>query len=190
MDAQILLWLNGWVGKFPAVDAVARALVSDYLVPVLGSLFLLGLWFWGRDAASRERHQRAVGAAMIGLGIAALIVSIINDHYFRLRPFNAHEVSLLFYRPTDSSFPAHPVAVAFALATGVWGGNRRAGGILFAAAALLGLTRVYAGVFYPSDVAAGAAIGVTTSYLVRQVLRLLEPLPTLVLKLARALYLA
>lgn len=38
--------------------------------------------------------------------------------------------------------------------------------------------------------AAGAAIGVVIALLVRLALRLIEPVPTLVLRLTRALYLA
>lgn len=190
VDTKILLWLNGWVGHFGVVDRVASALASDYLVLVLGSLTMLGLWFWGSDAESRQRHQRAVLTGMIALGLASLAVAIINDAYVRPRPFLEHDLALLFYRPTDPSFPANPVAVAFAMAAGVFTGHRRAGAMLYLLAALLALSRVYAGVFYPSDVAAGAAIGVVMAYLVRLALRLIEPVPTLVLRLARALYLA
>ena len=190
VDEKILLWLNSGVGRFEPLDTVVRALVSDYLVPVLFSLVLLGLWFWGADAQRRERCQRAVMVGMIGLGFASLAVMIINNNYFRARPFTEYELSLLFYAPTDPSFPANPAAIAFAVATGVWTASRRVGGVLYLVAALYVLSRVYAGVFYPSDVVAGALIGVVTSTLVIFGLRLIEPIPTLVLKMARALYLA
>ncbi len=191
MDGKIVVWLNGWVGHFPIVDAVALVLVSDYFAPVLGSLALLGLWFWGRDFPLRDRHQRAVIVGMAGLGLANLAVMVINNAFFRARPFVVHDLNLaLFYQPTDSSFPANAVAVAFAIATGVWGGHRRMGLALAVVAALFGLSRVYAGVSYPSDILGGAAIGVTISLLMMGALRLLEPLPTLVLRLARAVYLA
>ena len=68
--------------------------------------------------------------------------------------------------------------------------NKNGGVLLGAIAALFGLSRVYAGVFYPLDVVAGAAIGVGVSLAVSVALRLVEPLPTLVLRLARTLYLA
>ena len=42
----------------------------------------------------------------------------------------------------------------------------------------------------PLDVLAGAAIGITISYLVSRALRLLEPPPTIVLRLAAMLHLA
>ena len=43
VDAAVVLWLNGWVGDLPWMDALIRLLVSDYLAPVLISLILLGM---------------------------------------------------------------------------------------------------------------------------------------------------
>ena len=189
-DERTLLWVNGWVGHFPWLDTFVRAVVSDYLVPVLLCLVLLGLWFAGATATAREHNQRGVITGMVGLGLASLAVQVMNQLAFRPRPFTNLEVSLLFYKPTDSSFPANPVAVAFAIATGVWLWNRKVGTVLYGIATVFALSRVYAGVFYPLDVLGGAALGAGISLLVAVVLRLVEPLPSLVLRLARAVYLA
>ena len=115
---------------------------------------------------------------------------IINQHYFRARPFEELDITLLFYQPTDSSFPANPTAVAFAMASGMWQANRKLGLVFFLVAAIWGVSRVYAGVFYVSDIVAGALIGIIGSYLVAVALRLIEPIPTRVLKVARTLHLA
>ena len=189
-DERALLWLNGWPEHLPWLGTIVRAVVSDYLVPVLLSLVLLGLWFSGATAEARERNQRGVMTAILGLAFANLVVQVINHFVFRPRPFTTLEVSLLFYRPTDSSFPANPVAVGFAAATGVWLWNRKVGAVLFGVAAVFALSRVYAGVFFPLDVLGGAALGASISLLVAVLLRWAGPLPTLVLRLARAVYLA
>ena len=165
-------------------------MVSDYLVPVMMSLALLGLWFTGVKADTRERYQRGVMTAIIGLGLANLAVEIINYFVFRPRPFETLEIYLLFYQPSDSSFPSNPGAVAFAIATGLWLWDRKVGTVLLVVATIYGISRIYAGVFYPLDVLGGAAIGVGASLLTRALLRWSEPLPTLALRLARAIYLA
>ena len=190
IDAQVFRWINHWVGSWGFGDLVAKALVSDYFVPVLLSLIILGMWFWGEDPETRERRQRAAGKAMISLGLAALAVFVLNQHFFRLRPFVEHEVALLFYRPTDSSFPANPAAVSFAVAHSVWQGSKGMGKVTYLLAALWSISRVYAGVFYPLDVIAGALIGIVVSILVRVAFRLIEPLPTIALRLARMFHLA
>lgn len=189
-DESAFLWLNGWVGRFPALDAVVRLMVSDYLVPVVLSLVLLGLWFAGETSALRGRNQRGVMTALLGLALANLIVEAFNQFLFRPRPFSELEVSLLFYQPTDSSFPANPAALGFAIAMGVWMWNRKAGSAMLVMAAAYSISRVYAGVFYPLDVIGGAAIGIPASLLAALALRLVKPAPSLVLRFARSLYLA
>ena len=190
LDAALLLWLNSGVGVLPWLDQGACYLASDYLVPLLLSLLLLGLWFGARDAVARERQQRGVLAAMIGLGLANLTTLILNEYLVRPRPFVDHTITLLFYRPTDSSFPANPAVVGFALALGIWRANRRAGMLAYGLAALWGLSRVYGGVNYPLDLIAGALLGTLVSWLVIQVLARVEPIPTRALRLARWFYLA
>ena len=190
VDAQVFLWINGWVGTSSTWDRVIQWVVSDYLVPVVFSLALLGIWFAWADQAMRERHQRGVMLAGLSVGVASAVVKIFNLFYFRTRPFDSLEVELLFYPPTDSSFPANPVAVTVAMATGVWMINRRIGSAMYVVALLYGFSRVYAGVFYPLDVVGGALVGVASVGLAHMILKRVEPLPTLSLRLARFLCLA
>ena len=189
-DAEIFLWINGWVGTFTIFDRVVQWMVSDYLIPVVFSVVLLGLWFGWADQAMRERHQRSVMLAGISVGIANVAVRIVNEFYFRYRPFDTLDVELLFYPPTDSSFPANPVAIVIAMATGVWMANRRIGTAMYVVAILFGFSRIYAGVFYPLDILGGALIGVAATYLVYLILNRIEPVPTLCLRLVRFLMFA
>ena len=190
IDEEVFLWINGWVGTSPLFDRVVQLLVSDYLIPVVFSVVLLGLWFGWADQAMRERHQRGVMLAGIAVGIASALVKISNVFYDRPRPFESLDVVLLFYPPTDSSFPANPVAVAIAMATGAWMANKRIGTVMYIGAFVYGFSRVYAGVFYPMDVLGGALIGVSATYLVYIVLKRIEPVPTLFLRLVRFLSIA
>ena len=189
MDSLIVKWLNGGVGHFRPWDLFMEAVVSDYLVPVLGSLVLVGLWFWG-DEKDRFRNQTGFLIGSIAMGFSNLSTIIINNAYFRARPFVDHDLDLLFYRPTDSSFPSNPAAVGFAVATGVFLANRRMGLVMYGVAFLYGFARVYSGVQYPSDILAGASIGIVIGLLVWGGLRLLRPVVRVVLRGAQAVYLA
>ena len=190
IDSEIVLWLNQWAGRSATLDAVEKLIVGDHFIPVSISLCLLAMWFVGRDSQRRNGRQRAVLRALLAVGFANLVVLILNQYYFRDRPFTEHELTVLFYQPTDSSFPANPAAVAFAMASGMWQGSRKLGAFVYGLAVVWGLSRIYAGVFYPSDIVAGALIGIGISHLVAFTLRLIEPLPTLVLRGARTLHLA
>ena len=127
IDSAVVTWLNQWVGKWEVLDKAAELVVSDYLVPTLLSLALMSTWFLARDGSDRAANQKGVLTALLGVGFSNLTVLIINQFYFRHRPFVDHELELLFYQPTDSSFPANPAAVAFAIAFGVFLYNRALG---------------------------------------------------------------
>lgn len=191
LDAQLVLWLNGWVGHWPWVDRLAQYLASDYLVPVSLALLLLGMWFAPRKPANRERHQKAVFRSLLGTGFSSLAVLVINHYFYRPRPFHhIYEVRRLFYPPTDSSFPSNAAVVGFAMAIGVVLTNRPLGAFALVLASLWGLARVYVGIHYPSDIVAGALLATLITCIMGLALRLAEPLPTLVLRAARFFHLA
>lgn len=190
LEAELVVWLNQGIGRVYLLDRVTYLLVSDYFIPLVLCFWALGLWFCGEDVQARSRNQKAVLGGAISLGIANLVVLILNQAYFRERPFSQYDLSNLLYASTDSSFPANPAAVAFAMAMGVWLINRRASVILFVLAGLWSFVRVYNGLFYPTDVIAGGAIGVAVACLVTLGLRAIEPVPSWVLKGARLLHLA
>ena len=188
IDADIVVWLNQLAGRFRVLDEVEKALVSDYLIPACIGLCLIAMWFSGSPSRRATQH-RAVITALATVGFASGVVLLLNEFYFRPRPFVDHELTVLFYMPTDSSFPAHPAAVGFGMAAGAWQGSRKFGAVVYILALLWGVSRIFAGVFYPLDILAGAGIGIVVSYMVALGLRLIEPVPTLVLKGARTLHL-
>lgn len=191
-DEKLFLWINGIAGEFSPLDNAMEWVVSDYLVPVTLALSLVAFWFLGRDKEARKRNQIGMFVALTSMGLSSLSVLIINAAYFRPRPFDVEglDVTLLFYRPTDSSFPANPIAASVGIAAAVWAINRRLGGAMLVAVGLYGFARVYAGVHYPLDIVAGALIGAVMTVLVFKLRDLLEPLLTWVIKAARILCLA
>ena len=124
------------------------------------------------------------------MGLSGLVVFIANIFYFRPRPFVDLDVNLLFYRPTDSSFPANSAAAAFGIAFGIWGVNRRIGRFAIGVAGLYGLARVYTGVHYPMDILAGAAIAASVTFAVFRISDLAMPILVAIIKVARILRLA
>jgi undecaprenyl-diphosphatase len=189
-DLHLFRLINGLAGHFPLLDELMRLLVNEYFVPTSLSLILVALWFGGRGESGREANQRAVLHAALSLALANGLVKLCNLIAFRPRPFAAHEVHLLFYRPTDSSLPSNPAAVGFSFATAVWLHNRRAGAVMYVLAALFAFARVYCGVHYPLDVIVGGLIGALSAYLVVRKLRILDPLIARVIQIGRWLILA
>ena len=188
-EAEIVIWLNGFSGNVKVFDDLMRIAASDYLMPLVFSLGMFGLWFSGKTAAERARYQIQMLIGISALSIANVVVWLFNITLERPRPFVEYgdQLNLLFYPPTDPSFPANPVAVGFAAATAAWVINRKFGWWMYAAAALFGFSRLYAGVFYPTDIIGGAVVGVAIYVFTTYLRRFLEPLVTSFVRLIRGL---
>jgi len=190
IDQKLFIWINSFAGKSSIVDNLASILCSDHFFPVLLSLLLLGLWFGADTLKNRLRSQKCVFMAFLGLAIANLNVALINFIFFRDRPFNNHEVTLLFYEPTDSSFPSNAIAATTALACGVWIANKRLGSISFIAVLIFGFIRVFSGIHYPIDILGGLMIGILSTLVARYIIKLLDPIIMKIIKVGRILILA
>ena len=126
MDASLLIWLNGLSGNIKSFDDLMRLIASDYLMPLVFSLSMFGLWFAGKTSSQRMTYQLTALMGIGALSISNAVVWLINSLWDRPRPFLDHpdELNLLFYSPTDPSFPANPVAIGFAVAMAAWTVNR------------------------------------------------------------------
>ncbi len=197
------LWITGFVGKVPVFDNVMSLIVSDFFIPIIICLVLLFLWAGTSDLVRREYNQRIVINAAIAIGISTLVVRVVNIHHFWPRPFfdtlpNAaiqeaasRAADIVFYHTHDPSFPSNATTVAFAAATAVWLGNRKAGAIVFILASLWTFARFYAGIHFFIDIVAGALLGVLTAIMLCKIfMPRTEPIPTIFLNAARALYIA
>ena len=189
-DFQLFRLINNLAGHNALLDGLVRLLVNEYFLTTIMSLILVIFWFEGQDRDQRERNQSAILRALIVLFIANVILKLCNLVYFRPRPFVGHEVNLLFYQPTDSSFPSNPATVGFSVATAIWLYNRRPGALLLVLATLFGLARIYCGVHYPSDIIAGALLGALSAYLVVRKGGFIDPVISLIIRTGRRLYLA
>jgi len=192
-DSTVFFWINGLADHVPIIDSFMRLMASDYLIPLSLALVQFALWFIGASPEQRERNQKGIMITFTAVAFVNLVVKIIDIFYDRLRPFELYptgEVNLLFYTPTDPSFPANMAGVAFAFAIGTWLYNRKLGKIFLIPAVLVTFARVYVGVHFPLDVIAGAAIGIMVTFAARFVIQKAEPIPTLIIKAARKFYAA
>ncbi|GGQ40176.1 MULTISPECIES: bifunctional phosphatase PAP2/diacylglycerol kinase family protein [Streptomyces] len=161
-------------------DAVARRHWpgADRVLPRLGRAANHGV-LWGGAAAAIAVFGSAGArkAALRGAASLALASTTINTvgkwSVRRPRPLleGVPAVRQLAVQPQTTSFPSGHSASAFAFAAGVALASPGWGAVLAPVAASVAFSRVYTGVHYPSDVAAGAALGVGAAFVVRRLAR-------------------
>lgn len=168
VDYKLFALINNFAGRWPWLDAIARLFLNDYFVPTLIAVIMLTLWFDGGTPTRRLTSRRAVLVGSLSAVVANILLKITNLFYYRPRPFDTHPAHVLFYHPSDSSLPSNAATLGFSVAAGVWLYRRRWGWLLFAIAAIFGLSRIFGGVHYPLDVVSGAALGCLSAWLVQQ----------------------
>ncbi len=160
IDEAVFEWLNGLAGQSEFVDGLIRFVINDYLIPFVATLAIAWLWFAGKGNAESKRFQHAALHGLVALGICQLVVALTNIGVGRPRPFEQlPDVTVLFYEPINSSFPAHPVANVIALGLVLWMVHRWMGGVVLLLGLLLGSGRMIAGLWFPTDVLGGIAVG-------------------------------
>ncbi len=188
IDRELVIWLNGLSGNVAVIDDLIRIIATDYVMPMVFSLAMFAMWFSVGDAERRAKYHYWVLIGITSIGMSNVGVVLINISWRRPRPYvELDEIELLFYRATDPSFPANPVAIGFAAGSAAWMVNRKLGYWLFAAGLVYGLSRVYAGVFYPTDVLGGAAVGILVTWGSTYIHRIFQPLTNLFIRLTRGL---
>ena len=154
-DGQILLWIQ-------------ETLRTHWLTPIMQAVTFLGEagWFWIALAAVlccfRPTRRGAIAAA-IGLLLSLLVNNLIlKPLVHRTRPYEVlGGLVNLAPPPADASFPSGHAGASFAASTAMFPHLKRRWGVcLMVLAVLIALSRLYLGVHFPTDVAAGALIGV------------------------------
>jgi undecaprenyl-diphosphatase len=171
LDLQLFYLLHGLAGQSPFLDG-AIVFFATYLAYILAATFVLFLVLLGGPLARKlEIAAVALSATLLSRGI---ITEAIRYFFRRERPFTALSFPPLF-PDSAASFPSGHATFFFALSTVLYLYDRRWGTAFFAASGLIVLARVAAGVHYPSDILAGAIIGVCTGYFVYVLVRRFWP---------------
>jgi len=170
LDIATFFYLNALAGLTVMQDSLIIFFAST-LAPILLLVLVVAISI-ACIPFSRKIYRLAVAivsALVARFGITALIRFV----YPTMRPFMAYEVHQLIAEQ-GSSFPSGHASFFFALSSAVFAWNKRMGIFFFVASLLMGISRVMAGVHYPSDIFAGMAVGIASAWIVTQMAKRLR----------------
>jgi membrane-associated phospholipid phosphatase len=107
------------------------------------------------------RGRRAgLATAIASLGTTYAVQRLVKPIFRRKRPWVDRDVMVVGVRTTDASFPSGHSASSFAAATALASFYPGIAPLVFTLATGVALSRIHLGHHFPSDVTAGALIGV------------------------------
>jgi undecaprenyl-diphosphatase len=174
-DSGIIRFLNGFVGRSQGFDSMA-VLMGSHVLLKGGIIVVLFWWALGKAGAANSNERQLLIFGLIASPFAVLVARILALTLpFRARPL--HNPLLDFRVPHSldprslidwSSFPSDHAVVFSCLAMSLWLVSRRLGAVAFAYV-LLGVSfpRVYLGIHYPTDMLAGAGLGIAIASLAK-----------------------
>jgi undecaprenyl-diphosphatase len=164
MDSFISHQLNQFAGKWQLVDWLI-IFIADWL-PYVASIFLFGIFLWRRKF-SKNALVSVCFSIVIALIVRFPLVFLIQLFINRSRPFvvDRNIVNILGY-PQTSSFPSGHASFFFPLAAALFIFDKRLGSLLFLFVTLMGFARIIAGVHWPTDILAGALLGILGVFII------------------------
>jgi len=167
-DLSVLKLFFTFVHWCPALDTILKYLVNDDFLK--GGVFLAFFWWlWFRDDKPVQERREFLLFAFVSSSSAVLLGRLLALYVpFRVRPLQnpLYNFPFPYTAPSDiprswNSFPSDHAILFFCLAASLWIVSRRMG-ILAICHTLfvICIPRIYMGYHYPSDIVAGALLGI------------------------------
>jgi len=152
-ELRILLWIQ---------EHLAHPLLDKFFIFIttLGDAgilwILIGLFFL------LQKKHRTLGLLIILSLIGSLIMTngILKNWIARPRPYTVYPLDLLIDKNPEYSFPSGHTSAAFAATWMIYMNKKRLGIYMVTLATLMGLSRIYLFMHYPTDVIGGAVVGI------------------------------
>src|SRR3989338_1988996 len=166
IDLYFFNLINGFAGRWTWLDYFG-IFCAEYLGYVL--LFVLALFLLANWKKSWKTVFFALAAGVVSRFIIGFLIRFL---WFRPRPFVVENfIPLIYQNPAEASFPSGHALFYFAISAIIYLCNKKAGILFYIASFFIVISRVFAGVHWPSDILAGAILGILTGYILNWLFR-------------------
>ncbi len=169
MDTFLFQKLNSLAGASSFSDNLFIFLADTFAYVLVAILALVFLWpkFFGIGD-----RMVVVWALIAGFFARFVVKEVVVFFYNRPRPFDIFsDVVQLVSHESLGSFPSGHAIFFFALASVLVFYSRGLGTFFFISAIFLGFSRIISGIHWPSDILAGASLGIFAGVFVFYLIR-------------------
>lgn len=166
LDLNIFNIINGLAGIYEWLDACAVFLAknSEYILAVFLVMILIYNF--------RKYWKMVLEALIAAVFTRFVLAEIMRAFFFRARPFVSHQVNqLIEYNSQEASFPSGHACFYFALSTIIYFYNKKLGIAFYVFSLLIVFSRVFVGIHWPSDILAGAVLGILVGWILNKLFR-------------------
>lgn len=153
-------------------DRIRGGAVADrvmYGASALGDFSLLWHLVGVARAVARPETEREALRLAVALGVESVLINgIVKSQFRRTRPVREEHAIRRLRRPRSSSFPSGHATSGFMAATLLTTGRPRQRPVWYALAAVVASSRVHVRIHHPTDVAAGAVVGILLGRVARR----------------------
>ena len=153
IDFGILNFIQQYIAG-PALDTVMAFIthLGDYGILWIGICLVF---------LTMPKHRKN-GLILASAMVAGLIICnlLLKNIIARPRPFMINDFPIIINPPMGYSFPSGHSSISFVAASVIAARYRKYAPLAYLTASLIALSRIYLYVHYPSDVVAGALMGI------------------------------
>lgn len=169
--SRVVLWLQHHERRmFRLLNGRMRHVLLDVFlnrITHLGGATFTILFTLGMSVFAARPWNVAAWQSLLALALSHLPVAVIKRRYPRLRPYLVLPQTNICKKPlTDHSFPSGHTAAIFSVVVPFVATVPALGFALLPLAAIVAVSRIYLGLHYPSDCAAGALLGTLAALLI------------------------
>lgn len=172
-------WLYAWdIQVLEGLRAACASPAMDRLMTITSTLGNAGMLWIALGIlflllGIRRKEWRSLGLSLLlCIGAGAVVCNLLLKPWVnRMRPYDLLGYDIIVPPLGDPSFPSGHTTACFAAATAIYARNRAWGLAAYAFGVLMGFSRIYLGVHFPTDVLAGAIVGTASAAVVLRLQR-------------------